>query len=199
MSSSDPPPRLGAAFFARPAEEVAPDLLGCLLLHDGAGGVIVEVERYQEDDPASHSFRGPTPRAGVMFGPPGVAYVYRSYGVHWCVNVVCDLAGRGSAVLLRALAPTHGLEAMRLRRPGVADRRLCAGPGNLTRALGVDLALNGSSLVEGPLSLHARTEPVEVVRGPRIGITRATEKPWRLGVAGSPHLSRPFPGDAVAA
>ena len=198
MPSSDGA-RLGAGFFARPVEEVAPALLGCRLTLGRVGGVIVEVERYQQDDPASHSFRGPTPRAAVMFGPPGVAYVYRSYGVHWCVNVVCDEEGTGSAVLLRALRPTDGVAVMRERRPGVADDRLCAGPGNLTRALGIDESLNGSSLVDGPLALHARREPVEIVAGPRIGITRAVERPWRLGVAGSPHLSRPFPRAAVAA
>lgn len=187
-------PQLDTEFFARPAAEVAPDLLGCLLLHDGVGGIIVEVERYQDDDPASHSFRGPTPRAAVMFGPPGHAYVYRSYGVHWCMNVVCDREGVGSAVLIRALEPTHGVHHMEVRRGDVPHRHLCAGPGRLTRALGIDAALNGLRLADGPLTLHARSTPVEMVVGPRIGITQALDKPWRFGVAGSPCLSRPFPG-----
>ncbi|MEW6581240.1 MAG: DNA-3-methyladenine glycosylase [Actinomycetota bacterium] len=199
MPSSEVPPRLGAWFFARPVEVVAPDLLGCLLVHDGVGGVIVEVERYQEDDPASHSFRGPTPRARVMFGPPGHAYVYRSYGMHWCMNVVCDAEGTGSAVLIRALAPTRGVEVMRGRRPGVPDRRLCAGPGRLTRALAIDDRVNGTSLLHGAVSLHERRDPVDVVCGPRIGVSRAADRPWRLGVAGSPFVSRPFPAAMVAA
>jgi DNA-3-methyladenine glycosylase len=175
---------------------VAPDLVGCLLLHDGVGGVVVEAERYQEDDPASHSFRGPTPRAAVMFGPPGRAYVYRSYGIHWCLNVVCEPAGRGAAVLLRALRPTHGLDVMRARRGPVPDRALCAGPGRLCQALGISGAQNGASLVEGPLRLHPAPEPVEVVSGPRVGISRGVEQPWRFGAAGSRWLSRPFPRGA---
>jgi len=176
--------------------EVAPDLLGCTLLHDGVGGVVVEVERYQEDDPASHSFGGPRPRAAVMFGPPGRAYVYRSYGVHWCLNVVCEGVGRGAAVLLRALRPTEGLEVMRARRGPVPDRLLCAGPGRLTQALGITGAENGASLLDGPLRLLPASEPVEVVIGPRIGITQAVDKPWRFGVAGSRWVSRPFPRGA---
>lgn len=185
--------RLDRDFFDRPAAEVAPELVGCLLMHDGVGGVIVEVERYQSDDPASHSFSGPTPRNAVMFGPPGFAYVYRSYGVHWCVNVVCDKEGEASAVLIRALEPTEGLALMEARRGDVGHRRLCAGPGRLTQALGIDASHNGTSVVDGPLSLHPRTRAVEVVRGPRIGITKAVDKPWRYGLAGSACLSRPFP------
>lgn len=185
--------RLGIGFFERPASEVAPDLVGCLLMHDGVGGIIVEVERYQRDDPASHSFPGPTSRNAVMFGPPGCAYVYRSYGVHWCVNVVCDAEGEASAVLIRALEPTEGIALMEQRRGEVGYRRLCAGPGRLTQALGIDASHNGTSLVDGPLSLHPRSEAVEVVQGPRIGITKAVDKPWRYGLAGSGYLSRPFP------
>jgi DNA-3-methyladenine glycosylase len=159
----------------------------------------VEVERYQQDDAASHSFRGPTPRATVMFGPPAHAYVYRSYGLHWCLNLVCEPEGRGAAVLLRALAPEVGLEAMRARRGPVADRLLCAGPGRLCQALGVDAGLNGAPLAGGPLSVLPREADVDVVVGPRIGISRDVDRPWRFGVRGSPHLSRPFPRAAAAA
>jgi DNA-3-methyladenine glycosylase len=201
MPSSEPaapgalPPRLGREFFDRPAAEVAPDLVGCILLHEGVGGRIVEVERYEQGDAASHSFRGPTPRAAVMFGPPGHAYVYRSYGMHWCMNVVCDGEGTGSAVLVRALEPLYGLERMRARRGGVPDRELCAGPGRLTQALAIDDTLNGAPLLAGPLAVHARPVPVELVSGPRVGISREVERPWRFGLAGSPFVSRPFPGD----
>ena len=189
-------PALDAAFFARPVAEVAPGLVGCTLLVDGVGGVVVETERYQQDDPASHSFAGPRGRAAVMFGPPGRLYVYRSYGIHWCMNLVCEPEGSGAAVLLRALAPTHGLAAMRERRQGRADRLLCAGPGRLCAALGVDRALDGASAVApgGPVAVHGRTGPVELVSGPRVGISKATARPWRFGLAGSPHLSRSFPG-----
>jgi DNA-3-methyladenine glycosylase len=186
---------LDAAFFARPVAEVAPDLVGCTLLADGVGGVIVEAERYQQDDPASHSFRGPLGRAAVMFGEPGRLYVYRSYGLHWCLNLVCEPAGRGAAVLVRALAPTHGLPAMRARRGGLPDRLLCAGPGRLCAALGVDGRLDGAAAV-GPgaaVRLGARTGPVELAIGSRVGISKAAERPWRFGLAGSPYLSRPFP------
>ena len=187
-------PALGEEFFARPVGVVARDLLGCTLEHEGVGGVIVEVERYQEDDPASHSHGGPRGRNTVMFGPPGRAYVYRSYGVHWCLNLVCGPAGTGAAVLLRALEPRTGLERMRARRGPVADRLLCAGPGRLAQALGVDASLNGVALsAGGPLRVLPAAAPVPVVRGPRIGISRAADRPWRLGVAGSAYLSRPFP------
>jgi len=195
---------LGAGFFDRPAAEVAPDLVGCVLLRDGVGGVIVEVERYEEADAASHSFRGPRGRARVMFGDPGRIYVYRSYGLHWCANLVCDGPGRGSAVLLRALRPTHGLERMRERRRGRPDRELCAGPGRLTEALGIDASLDGGWAVPGPpgtpqgLVVLPREAEVEVARGPRIGITRDVERPWRYALAGSTWLSRPMPR-AVAA
>ena len=186
---------LDAAFFARPVAEVAPALVGCSLLAGGVGGVIVEAERYQQDDPASHSFRGRRGRAAVMYGPPGRLYVYRSYGLHWCLNVVCEPEGSGAAVLVRSLAPTHGLEAMRERRADVPDRLLCAGPGRLCAALGVDGALDGGSAVEpgAAVRVYGRTGAVEVVCGPRVGITKAAARPWRFGLAGSPHLSRPFP------
>lgn len=187
--------RLGPAFFARDVATVAPGLIGCLLLVDGVGGVIVETERYQEDDPASHSFRGPRGRAAVMFGPPGHLYVYRSYGIHWCANLVCEPEGRGAAVLLRALAPTHGVSAMRARRADRSDRLLCAGPGRLCQALGVDGTLDGASAVagEGRVALYAPAAPVDVVSGQRIGLTRAVDRVWRFGLRGSPFLSRPFP------
>jgi DNA-3-methyladenine glycosylase len=186
--------RLSEEFFAREVARIAPELVGCLLLVDGVGGVIVEVERYQEDDPASHSFRGPRGRAAVMFGPPGHLYVYRSYGIHWCANLVCEPEGQGAAVLVRALAPTHGLAAMRARRAGRPDRLLCAGPGRLCTALGVDGTLDGASaLGEGRVALYAPDEPVDVVCGPRIGISRAADRPWRFGLRGSAFLSRPFP------
>ncbi|HTI34606.1 MAG TPA: DNA-3-methyladenine glycosylase [Miltoncostaea sp.] len=186
--------RLDRAFFGRPVGEVAIDLLGCVLTVDGVGGMIVETERYQQDDPASHSFRGPRGRAAVMFGPPGHMYVYRSYGLHWCANLVCEPEGSGAAVLIRALAPMHGIPAMRARRRGVADRLLCAGPGRLCSALAIDRHLDGADALRpgGPVALSARVQPVEVVTGPRIGITKAADRPWRFGVAGSPYLSKPF-------
>lgn len=187
--------RLEADFFARDVGEVAPALIGCRLLVDGVGGTIVEVERYQDDDPASHSFTGPRGRAAVMFGEPGTIYVYRSYGIHWCMNLVCDAVGRGAAVLLRAIAPTVRIERMRGRRPGISDRLLCAGPGRLTAALGVDEALNASSAVarHGRVEIIDQDEAPEIVCGPRVGISRATEKPWRFGLADSPFLSKRFP------
>jgi DNA-3-methyladenine glycosylase len=187
--------RLDRGFFARPVAEVAPGLIGCVLTVDGVGGVIVETERYQDDDPASHSFRGPRGRARVMFGPPGYLYVYRSYGLHWCVNLVCEPEGSGAAVLIRALAPLHGIPTMRARRRGIADRLLCAGPGRLTEALAIDRHLDGADAMrsDGHVSLSDRPGPVEVVCGPRIGISVSTEMPWRFGLAGSPYISKPFP------
>lgn len=187
---------LGRDFFERPAAEVAPDLVGCVIERDGVGGVIVEVERYEQHDAASHSRRGPRGRAAVMFGPPGRLYVYRSYGMHWCVNLVCDGEGVGSAVLLRALEPTRGLDAMRVRRPGRPDRDLCSGPGRLTQALAIDGTLDGAPAVPGEgdaaVVLHLRTAPVRVLRDRRIGISRDTERPWRYLAAGSPWWSRPL-------
>ena len=170
--------------------EVAPELVGARLLVDGVGGVVVEVEAYDADDPAAHGFRGQTARNASMFGPPGHAYVYRSYGIHWCLNLVCAEAGRPEAVLVRALEPTGGLEEMRRRR-GLDDQRLlCSGPGRLCQALGITGAHDSLPLDEPPFELQARTEPVEVVTGTRIGITRAAELPWRYALAGSRYLSR---------
>ena len=170
--------------------DAAPGLIGWTLLLDGVGGRIVEVEAYAADDPASHSYRGRTPRTEVMFGPPGRLYVYRSYGLHWCANVVCEESGRGAAVLLRALEPTHGLGRMRGRR-GLDDTRLlCAGPGRLTQALGLTDEHNGADLTKPPFELVPPPSPVAVEQSPRIGITKAVEKPWRYVEAGSSWSSR---------
>jgi DNA-3-methyladenine glycosylase len=179
-------------FFARSVHAVAPDLIGATLLFRGVGGTIVEVEAYHQIEPAAHSFRGRTERNAVMFGPPGYAYVYRSYGIHWCLNFVCEPEGSASAVLIRALAPTHGLAAMRRRR-GVSDERLlCAGPGRLCEALGITRAHDGLALDQPPFELRARPDDADIVAGPRIGLTKAVELPWRYGLNGSRFLSRPF-------
>jgi DNA-3-methyladenine glycosylase len=186
------PPRLRREFFARSVHEVAPELIGVTLLVDGVGGPIVEVEAYDEDDPASHGFRGQTARNAVMFGPAGFAYVYRSYGIHWCLNFVCGEPGRAEAVLIRALEPTHGLDLMRSRRGADAERSLASGPGKLCQALGVTSEHYGLPLDERPFELRARPATPHVATGPRIGITRGTELSWRYGLEGSPYLSRPF-------
>jgi DNA-3-methyladenine glycosylase len=179
-------------FFARSVHAVAPDLIGATLLFKGVGGAIVEVEAYHQTDPAAHSFGGRTARNAVMFGPPGYAYVYRSYGIHWCLNFVCEPDGEASAVLIRALAPTHDLAAMRRRR-GVADERLlCAGPGRLCEALGITDAQYGLPLDKPPFQIFARNGDVEIANGPRIGLTKAVDQPWRYGLKGSPFLSKPF-------
>jgi DNA-3-methyladenine glycosylase len=183
---------LRRSFFARSSHEVAPDLIGVTLLVDGVGGPIVEVEAYDQDDPASHSFNGPTPRNAVMFGPAGHAYVYRSYGIHWCLNVVCAEPGRADAVLIRALAPEHGIETMRARRSVDAERSLCSGPGKLCQALAVTGAHDGLPLDEPPFELRPRAAEPTIVTGTRIGLTRAADRPWRYGLAGSPYLSRRF-------
>jgi DNA-3-methyladenine glycosylase len=183
---------LKRAFFARSVHEVAPDLIGATLLVKGVGGIIVEVEAYHHTDPAAHSFRGPTPRNQVMFGPPGFAYVYRSYGIHWCVNFVCEKEGSASAVLIRALEPTQGIPAMRRRRQLHDERSLCSGPGKLTEALGITQAYNGLPLDAPPIALLARTKKPDIVAGVRIGITKAVELPWRYGLKGSKFLSKPF-------
>jgi len=180
------------ALAALPALELAPRLIGMTLLVGGVGGVIVETEAYEADDPASHSFIGERPRTRAMFGPPLTAYVYRSYGVHWCFNIVTGPAGHGAAVLVRAIDPTTGLDVMAERRRTNAPRLLCAGPGRLTEALGITPALDGRSLAEPPLQLIDRAATPDLVVGPRIGITKAADRPWRFGLAGSPYLSRPF-------
>ncbi len=190
------PRQLTAGFFKRSVHEVAPDLIGITLLFNGVGGRVVEVEAYHQTDPAAHSFCGPTSRNAVMFGPPGYAYVYRSYGIHWCLNFVCEPKGSAGAVLIRALEPTAGLATMRRRR-GVADERLlCAGPGRVCQALRITGADNGRALDAPPFELLARAGAAELVAGPRIGITKAAELPWRYGEKGSRFLSKPF---AVAA
>jgi DNA-3-methyladenine glycosylase len=186
------PSPLRRAFFSRSVHEVAPELIGATLLFGKAGGVIVEVEAYHHTDPAAHSFRGRTERNAVMFGPPGFVYVYRSYGIHWCVNFVCEPEGSASAVLIRALQPTQGLAAMRRRR-GVADQRLlCSGPGRLCEALGITHAANGLPLDAPPFAILPRTELPDIATGPRIGLTKAVDLPWRYGVAGSRFLSKPM-------
>jgi DNA-3-methyladenine glycosylase len=177
-------------FFARSVHEVAPDLIGVTLLIDGVGGRIVEVEAYDQEDPASHGYRGRTPRNEVMFGSPGYAYVYRSYGIHWCLNFVCGEEGIADVVLVRALEPTAGIEEQRRRRGVQGLRTLCSGPGKLCQALGITGAHNGLGLDRRPFELQPRVEIPEIVTGPRIGITRATELTWRYGLAGSPYLSR---------
>ena len=179
-------------FFARSVHAVAPELIGATLLVDGVGGRIVEVEAYDAGDPAAHGFRGRTPRNASMFGPPGHAYVYRSYGIHWCLNLVCEDEGSAAAVLLRALEPTHGLERMRERRGLDEERLLAAGPGRLCQALGVTREHDGLPLDAPPFELVAAPASAEVVAGPRIGISVATELPWRYGEAGSRWLSRPL-------
>jgi DNA-3-methyladenine glycosylase len=170
--------------------EVAPELIGVTLLVNGVGGRIVEVEAYDHEDPASHGYGGRTQRNASMFGRPGHAYVYRSYGIHWCLNLVCDDEGVANAVLLRALEPTHGLAEMRARREMDDPRLLCSGPGRLCQALAVTREHDGLALDRPPFELRAREEPVEIVTGPRIGITRAAELPWRYTEAGSRYLSR---------
>jgi DNA-3-methyladenine glycosylase len=183
---------LDREFFARSVHEVAPDLIGCTLLVDGVGGPIVEVEAYDHEDPASHGFRGETARNRSMFGPPGHAYVYRSYGVHWCLNLVCEEKGVAAAVLLRGLEPAYGVEEMRARRGLDEPRLLCSGPGRLCQALVVTGEHDGLPLDRPPFELRAREDEPELVAGPRVGITQAADLPWRYGLAGSPFLSRNF-------
>ena len=197
---------LPADFYDRPVLEVARDLIGCTVEYRGAAGVIVETEAYHESEPACHAFVGLTPRTKTLFGEPGRAYVYRSYGVHALLNAVCEPEGVGAAVLIRALSPTEGIEAMRARRGAVANRargrgagglhELCSGPGKLTQALGISLAENEGSLSDGPVVIRARGEgwlEPRIVEGTRVGITRAVELRWRFCVVGDPNVSRPRP------
>jgi DNA-3-methyladenine glycosylase len=177
--------------FDHPPHEVAQRLIGAILTFDGVGGIIVETEAYDVEDPASHSYAGPTARNAPMFGPPGRAYVYRAYGLHWCLNIVCG-PRPGGAVLLRALEPTLGVERMIDRRGLMDVRRLAAGPGRLCQALGVDAAQNGLPIQAPPFGLDLAASLPAVAVGPRIGITKAADQPWRFGLPGSPYLSRPF-------
>lgn len=178
--------------FSAPSHDVARRLIGVTVLVDGVGGRIVETEAYDREDPASHTFNGPTERNLAMFGPPGHAYVYRSYGIHWCLNFVCREAGHGAGVLIRAIEPTHGLDLMRERRKLDDPRLLCSGPGRVCQALGVSRAHNALSLDAPPFVLLPRDEAIVVAEGPRIGISKAMEVPWRFGLAGSRFLSKPF-------
>lgn len=180
---------LDANFFDRPPEIVARELIGATLLYDDAGGPIVETEAYHPDDPASHSFRGQTLRNAAMYGSPGTAYVYRIYGMHWCLNFVCK---PGSAVLVRAIEPAVGIERMAERRNGLAQRLLASGPGRLCAALGVSRGDDGKSLFQAPFRLAVSSVARDVLVGPRIGITKAIEAPLRFGLEGSPYLSRRF-------
>jgi DNA-3-methyladenine glycosylase len=191
-----PPRKLGRplkrSFFDRSVHEVAPDLIGATFLVNGVGGVIVEVEAYHHTEPAAHSFNGPTPRNMVMFGPAGFSYVYRSYGIHWCVNFVCEKSGSAAAVLIRALEPTHGLSLMRRRRGLEDERALCSGPGKLCEALAITIKQSELPLDQPPIALHARVGKADVVSGVRIGITKAADLPWRYGLKGSRFLSKRF-------
>jgi DNA-3-methyladenine glycosylase len=183
---------LGRSFFARSVHRVAPELVGATLLVEGVGGTIVEVEAYDHEDPAAHGYRGRTARNAAMFGPPGHAYVYRSYGLHWCLNFVCEGEGVASAVLIRALEPTQRLEEMRARR-GLDDLRLlCAGPGRLCKALGITRAHDGLPVDEPPFRLFPRADEPEIAVGVRVGITQAAERPWRYVLAGSRYVSKPL-------
>jgi DNA-3-methyladenine glycosylase len=187
---------LPADFYARPVLEVAPDLLGCVVTHGDASGVIVETEAYHFSEPACHAYVGVTPRTAVLHGPPGTAYVYRSYGIHALLNAVCEPEGIGAAVLIRALEPLTGLEEMRARRGLERVEALCSGPGKLTQALGIELSENGTHLSEGPVRILGPAvgwEDVEWITGPRIGITKAAELPWRFCARGSRSVSRPWP------
>lgn len=181
--------------FAAPSVEVAKRLIGVTLTVDGVGGRIVETEAYDRADPASHTYAGPTPRNASMFGPPGRAYVYRSYGLHWCLNFVCREAGHGAGVLIRAVEPLQGIETMRERRGLQEVHLLCAGPGRVGQALGITRDFDGWPLDEPPFVLAAATPGgprVSIAKGPRIGITKAADVPWRFGLKGSRFLSRPF-------
>jgi DNA-3-methyladenine glycosylase len=186
------PVALDASFYDRPVLSVAPALLGCVVVHGDCAGVIVETEAYHYSEPASHAFVGVTPRTEVLYGAPGTAYVYRSYGIHALLNAVCEPEGVGAAVLIRALAPVSGLELMQVRRRGAAG--LTNGPGKLTQAMGISLGENATSLISGPIQILAG-DPLPYVTGPRIGITKAADLPWRFCAVGSRDVSRPWPPD----
>jgi DNA-3-methyladenine glycosylase len=185
------------AFWTQPVISLAQALIGATFLIDGVGGIIVETEAYDIDDPAAHSFPGPTPRNAPMFGPGGHVYVYRIYGLHWCLNFVGGVR-HGGAVLIRAIEPTHGIAAMQERRGQVDIHALCSGPGKLAQAMDVTGAMTGLSLDQPPFAIEAASMPQEIVAGPRIGITKAIDLPWRFGLAGSHYLSRPFPKKIVS-
>ena len=186
------PSNLAGIDFYAPAEVVARQLIGVTVLVDGVGGRIVETEAYDREDPASHAYSGPTARNFAMFGPPAHAYVYRSYGIHWCLNFVCREEGHGAGVLIRAIEPLVGLDIMRARRDAEDLQLLCSGPGKLCQALNVTRDFNGASLAAPPFELEAAPPGLEVVTGPRIGISKAMDVPWRFGLAGSRFVSRPF-------
>jgi DNA-3-methyladenine glycosylase len=181
------------AFYERPVLEVAPDLIGCVVRHGETAGVIVETEAYHHSEPACHAYVGLTPRTATLFGPPGRAYVYFSYGVHALLNAVCEPEGEGAAVLIRALEPTEGIDLMRARRGVERLEELCSGPGKLTQALGIGLDLNATSLLDGPIRIEPRPREPEVHIGRRIGITKAADLEWRFCARGSRHVSRPWP------
>jgi DNA-3-methyladenine glycosylase len=185
---------LPSSFYDRPVVEVAQDLVGCVLEFDGCAGVIVETEAYHHSEPACHAYVGLTARTSVLFSDPGKAYIYRSYGIHALLNAVCEHREVGAAVLIRALEPVEGIDRMRERRGVARDLDLCNGPGKLTQALGIDLELNDTTLVEGPILIHPREGAAPtLIPGPRIGITKAVDLPWRFSAAGSRHVSKPWP------
>jgi DNA-3-methyladenine glycosylase len=193
---------IDVGFYDRPVLEVAPDLIGCVVRHGGTAGVIVETEAYHRSEPASHAWAGLTARTAPLFGPPGIAYVYRSYGIHALLNAVCDHEDSGAAVLIRALEPLDGIEVMRARRAVARDEELCNGPGKLTQALGIGLDLNGTSLLDGPIGIEPRGpgwEAPAIDIGRRIGITKAVDLDWRFCARGNRHVSKPWPSRVRAA
>ena len=185
-------------FYDRPVLQVAPELVGCTVVHGETAGTIVETEAYHQEEPACHAYVGLTPRTRTLFGPPGFAYVYRSYGIHALLNAVCEPEGIGAAVLIRALAPAAGLELMEVRRGVSEERELCSGPGRLTQALGISLEENRTPLDAGPVVILPREGPAPaVVASPRVGISKAAELPWRFSAVGNRNVSRPWPWRAA--